>query len=77
MDPADVLAEVLAARTEALCAVASPIGEEQALCDQVERWARGSFHYVRRVKNSLVIWVDGVPPASAPGGERTGAGLCG
>ncbi|OFX25991.1 MAG: succinyl-diaminopimelate desuccinylase [Anaeromyxobacter sp. RBG_16_69_14] len=82
MDPEDGLVEALAARTEALCAVASPIGEEQALCDQVERWARGCFHHVRRVKNSLVVWVDGAPPSSSPSGESAGPGaplvaLCG
>lgn len=74
-DSPDGLAEALAARTEALCAVASPIGEEQALCDQVERWARGCFRHVRRVKNSLVVWVDGVPVPSAPGGDGAGGGV--
>ena len=37
------LAEALAARTGALCAVPSPIGEERALCDELEGWARGKF----------------------------------
>ncbi len=53
------LGEALAARAEALCAIPSPIGEEKALCDEVERWARASFAAVRRVKNSLVVLVDG------------------
>jgi succinyl-diaminopimelate desuccinylase len=68
------LAEALAARTMALCAVPSPIGEERALCDEVERWARGRFSGVRRVKNSLVVPVDG-----APGGDsgRPLLALCG
>ena len=52
------LAERLAAATEALCAVASPIGHEEALCGEVERRARAHFPDVRRVKNSLVVWVD-------------------
>jgi len=67
------LAEALAARTEALCAVASPIGEERALCDELERWARGRFARVRRVENSLVVMVD--PEAGAAG--RPLLALCG
>jgi succinyl-diaminopimelate desuccinylase len=59
------LAEALAARTEALCAVPSPIGEEQALCDQLERRARERFGRVRRVQNSLVVMLD--PPEGAAG----------
>ncbi len=57
------LAEALAARTEALCAIPSPIGHEAALCDDLERRARarlaGGAGEIRRVKSSLVIWVDG------------------
>ncbi|MBS1110318.1 MAG: peptidase dimerization domain protein, partial [Anaeromyxobacteraceae bacterium] len=67
------LAETLAARTEALCAVPSPIGEEKALCDALEGWARGRFARVRRVENSLVVMVD--PEAGAPG--RPLVALCG
>jgi len=52
------LEEALAARTAALCAIPSPIGEERALCDAVEREARARFPRVERVKNSLVAWVD-------------------
>jgi len=59
------LRDALAARTEALCAVASPIGEERVLCDEVERWARGHAPVVWRVENSLVVWLDG-PPGDAP-----------
>jgi succinyl-diaminopimelate desuccinylase len=55
------MGEVLAARTEALCAVRSPIGHEQALCDALEREARARFPSVQRVKDSLVVWVDGSP----------------
>jgi len=61
------LDEALAARAEALCAIPSPIGEEKALCDEVERWARARFAAVRRVKNSLVALVDGPAPASGSG----------
>ncbi|HEU4383345.1 MAG TPA: succinyl-diaminopimelate desuccinylase, partial [Anaeromyxobacteraceae bacterium] len=67
------LAEALAERTMALCAIPSPIGEERALCDEVERWARTRFAGVRRVKNSLAVAVDG------PGAEggRPVVALCG
>ena len=60
------LAEALAERTLALCTVPSPIGEERALCDEVERWARGRFGEARRVKNSLVVTVDGPAAAGRP-----------
>jgi succinyl-diaminopimelate desuccinylase len=56
--PADV-AESLGERAEALCAVASPIGDEAELCAELEVWARALFPAVQRVKNSLVVWVDG------------------
>ncbi len=65
------LAEALAARTEALCAVPSPIGEERALCDQLEGWAREAFPRVRRVANSLVVGVD------PSGADRPLVLLCG
>jgi succinyl-diaminopimelate desuccinylase len=68
------LAEALAARTEALCAVRSPIGQEKPLCDQLEGWARGRFPGVRRVENSLVVMVD--PPGPA-GAARPLLALCG
>jgi succinyl-diaminopimelate desuccinylase len=68
------LAEALAARTEALCAVRSPIGHEKPLCDQLEGWARGRFPGVRRVENSLVVIVD--PPGPA-GSARPLVALCG
>jgi succinyl-diaminopimelate desuccinylase len=72
------LAEALAARTEALCAVPSPIGEEKALCDEVERWARARFPAVRRISNSLVVRVDAgwpdAPPARAPRAAGEGGG---
>jgi succinyl-diaminopimelate desuccinylase len=64
------LDEAIAARAEALCAIPSPIGDEKALCDEVERWARGSFAAVRRVKNSLVVPVDG-PAASSGSGTAS------
>jgi succinyl-diaminopimelate desuccinylase len=71
----------LAARTEALCAIASPIGHEAALCDHVERWARPRFAEVRRVESSLVIAVD-APLAAATDARRAVAdrplvALCG
>ena len=68
------LAEALAARTQALCAVPSPIGEEKPLCDQIEAWGRGRFPAVRRVENSLVVMVD---PAGAEGPVRPMVALCG
>jgi succinyl-diaminopimelate desuccinylase len=71
------LRDSLAARTEALCAVPSPVGEERALCDEVERWARGRFPHVRRVLNSLVVLVDGDPPAPGTAGARPLVALCG
>jgi succinyl-diaminopimelate desuccinylase len=62
-----VIAEALALRLESLCAIPSPIGEEKALCDEVERWARDRFPRVRRVKSSLLVLVDGAAePGSAP-----------
>ncbi len=67
------LAEALAARTEALCAILSPIGSERELCDHVEGWARARYPRVRRVKSSLVVGVD---PAAA-GAERPLVLLCG
>jgi succinyl-diaminopimelate desuccinylase len=70
------LADALAARTEALCAIASPIGHEQAICDDVERWARPRFAEVRRIKNSLVIGVD-APLAGAASPARPTVALCG
>ncbi len=72
------LAEALAARTEALCAVLSPIGQERAIADGVEGWARGRFPTVERVRDSVVIHVDraGDSPlaAAAPRGEGQGEG---
>lgn len=63
---AAALAELLAERTAALCGSLSPIGEERALCDQVEAWASARFPQVRRVKDSLVVLVDGPPPPGRP-----------
>jgi succinyl-diaminopimelate desuccinylase len=58
--PADAaLAEALAARTAALCGRLSPIGEERALCDDVQAWAAGRSLACRRIKDSLVVRVDG------------------
>ena len=70
------LAEALAARTEALCAVPSPIGEEKALCDELEAWARARFPRVRRILNSLVVLVDPEAPPAGPG-ARPLVALCG
>jgi len=66
------LAEALARRTEALCAVPSPCGEERAICDDVERWASPRFPSVERVRDSLVVRLDG---ARDPG--RPLVALCG
>jgi succinyl-diaminopimelate desuccinylase len=74
-EPADAaLAEALAGRTAALCGQLSPIGEERALCDQVEAWAHARFPRVWRVKDSLLVLVDGPAPA---GGGRPLVALCG
>jgi succinyl-diaminopimelate desuccinylase len=66
------LRDALARRTEQLCAQLSPIGEERVLCDAVEAWARERFPAVERVRDSLVVRVDGPP---APG--RPAVALCG
>ncbi len=66
------LAEALASRTEALCTVLSPIGQERAICDAVEAWALPRFPRVERVGNSLVVRVDG---DASPG--RPLVALCG
>jgi succinyl-diaminopimelate desuccinylase len=66
------IAESLARRAEALCAELSPIGQERALCDAIEAWARARFSAVERVKDSLVVRVDG---AAEPG--RPVIALCG
>ncbi len=66
------LQESLVRRTEGLCAVLSPIGEERALCDTLESWARPRFPSVERVKDSLVVRVD---PAGDP--ARPLVALCG
>ena len=72
------LREALAHRAQALCAVHSPIGEEKALCDEVERWARERFPHVHRIMNSLVVRVDGdVAVTAAPGLARPLVALCG
>jgi succinyl-diaminopimelate desuccinylase len=61
--PEGELAEALAARAEALCAIPTPIGHEQPLCDRLEGEASARFPAVRRLKNSLLIEVDGSPSA--------------
>lgn len=58
------LGEALAARTLALCAVRSPIGEEGAIADLVEAEARAAFAAVERLGNSVVCGkVTGQRPA--------------
>jgi succinyl-diaminopimelate desuccinylase len=46
--------------------VPTPIGHERALCDELERWARGRFPRVDRVKDSLVVRVDGPADPARP-----------
>jgi len=66
MDPND-LAHALAERTLQLCAVKSPIGDESALCDLLERDCAKAFPgEVQRIGNSLVLGrVSGKKPAIA------------
>lgn len=47
----------LARRTLSLCAIPSVIGDERALCDHVEAWAKQHFPpgEVRRINHSLVL----------------------
>jgi succinyl-diaminopimelate desuccinylase len=74
------LAEALAARTEALCAILSPTGAESALCEEVERWARARFPSVERAGDSLVVRVDGGAGATGEAraaGGRPAVALCG
>ncbi|HUB07150.1 MAG TPA: succinyl-diaminopimelate desuccinylase [Myxococcales bacterium] len=62
----DELSDRLAARTLALCRVRSPSGEERALCDQLEPWARALPRGpVVRIGNSLVVGAAGSRPAVA------------
>jgi succinyl-diaminopimelate desuccinylase len=55
--PGADLARRLAERTLGLCRITSPIGEEKALCDELERWAQARFgaEAVRRSGNALVV----------------------
>jgi succinyl-diaminopimelate desuccinylase len=53
------VAEALAARAQALCAIPSPVGSEKAICDHLEAWARPRAAAVRRVLDSLVVDLDG------------------
>ena len=72
------LREALAHRAHELCAIPSPIGEEKAICDSVEGWARERFPHVHRILNSLVVRVDGdVAVTAAPGLARPLVALCG
>ncbi len=63
----DALLEKLAARTLALCEMRSPIGEEAALCDSLERELAKSWPgEVERIGNSLVLGrAAGAKPALA------------
>ncbi len=67
------LRDALAARTEALCAIPSPVGHEERICGTVEAWARARFPAVRRIGDSLVVGVDGPARRAAPGGAAPGA----
>ena len=55
----------LAERTLELCAIPSPIGEELAICDEVEAWAKGQRLPVRREHNSLIV--EGAKPFALVG----------
>ncbi len=59
------LAERLANETLALCRIPSPIGQEQSLCDHLERLARLAQWPVRREGNALVI--EGARPLALVG----------
>jgi succinyl-diaminopimelate desuccinylase len=59
------LAERLANETLALCRIPSPIGEEQALCDHLERVAGLKQWAFRREGNSIVV--DGARPLALVG----------
>ncbi len=52
----DSLATRLASLTRTLCDIPSVTGEEKALCDRLEQWARPLFPgQIRRIGNSLVL----------------------
>ena len=54
------------------------IGSERTLCDQLEAWARPRAAAVRRVKDSLVIRLDGPDAAAGAGPDRRPlVALCG
>jgi succinyl-diaminopimelate desuccinylase len=55
------LAGRLVARTLSLCRVPSPIGQEGALCTELQRWAEGLYGPTRvtRLGNSLVVAGEG------------------
>src|SRR5512145_1734966 len=68
------LIESLGERAEALCATPSPTGDEAELCGELETWGRALYPAVQRVKNSLVVWVDGAPGPLTPTLAPAGAG---
>lgn len=47
----------LTQRTKSLCEIASPIGQEQAIADAVESWARNHFppSQIHRISHSLLL----------------------
>ncbi len=49
------LAERLANETLALCRIPSPIGQEQSLCDHLERITRSQQLAVHREGNALIV----------------------
>ena len=69
-------AEAVVRRAEALCARLSPIGEERAIADDVETWARPRFPRVERILNSVVVHVDPADPNRGEG-RRPLVALCG
>jgi succinyl-diaminopimelate desuccinylase len=69
--------EALAARALALCAIPSPVGREEAICDHVEAWARPRAAALERIGDSLVVDVDGAIGAGEAQRRRPLVLLCG
>lgn len=68
----EALAELLETRTLELCRVASVIGQEERLADEIERWGRAHFSAdeVFRIGNTLAFGPRLDRPAGAGGSSR-------